>query len=154
MSQVAKDLTTASLEEIVKCLNLTAHPEGGFYTESYRCDRKSENGQSHCSAIYYLMTKEHGLAWHKLNGLDEMFHFYAGAPVEISLASPEGAFLEKKICGLDIFGGQRPQVLVPADHWQSAKCLGEWTLYGVIVSPGFEIQYSEQAPDGWKPTGI
>ena len=41
---------------------------------------------------------------------------------------------------------ERPQVIVPAHHWQSAECTGEWTLAGCTVSPGFRFEGFELAP--------
>ena len=148
----AKNLKTVSPEDIIKHLDLVAHPEGGFFRDTYRADVNSD-GKAHSTAIYYLMTKDRELAWVKVHGKDEMYHFYAGDPVEIRFASPEGTFLEAKICGSDIIQGQRPQVMVPANYWHSAKCLGDWALLGCTVSPGFEFEHFEVAPANWKPTG-
>jgi predicted cupin superfamily sugar epimerase len=44
-------------------------------------------------------------------------------------------------------GGERPQAVVPAGHWQSAKSLGGWTLVGCTVAPGFVFEGFELAPD-------
>lgn len=49
--------------------------------------------------------------------------------------------------------GQRPQIIVPKDHWQSARLLGEWTLVGCTVAPGFAFSGFEMAPEGWEPSG-
>jgi len=47
--------------------------------------------------------------------------------------------------------GERPQALVPAHHWQSARSLGAYTLVGCTVAPGFEFGGFEAAPKGWAP---
>jgi len=47
--------------------------------------------------------------------------------------------------------GKLPQVVVPAGAWQAARPLGTWTLVGCIVSPAFEFDGFELAPDGWEP---
>jgi predicted cupin superfamily sugar epimerase len=47
--------------------------------------------------------------------------------------------------------GQRPQVIVPAHVWQAAATLGEWTLVGCTVAPGFDFAGFELAAKDWKP---
>jgi uncharacterized protein len=49
--------------------------------------------------------------------------------------------------------GERPQAIVPAQAWQAAQSLGEWTLIGATVAPGFEFSIFELAPKGWAPAG-
>ena len=41
--------------------------------------------------------------------------------------------------GPDIAMGERPQGVVPAGHWQAAESLGDWTLVGCTVAPGFQF---------------
>ena len=53
--------------------------------------------------------------------------------------------------GIDLAAGARPQVVVPAGAWQSAQSLGDWTLVGCTVAPGFEFAGFEMAPKGWAP---
>ena len=47
--------------------------------------------------------------------------------------------------------GERPQGIVPAGQWQAAESLGEWTLVGCTVAPGFEFSKFEIAPKDWQP---
>jgi predicted cupin superfamily sugar epimerase len=53
--------------------------------------------------------------------------------------------------GQDVATGERPQVLVPEGHWQSARSRGAWTLVGCTVGPAFEFAGFEMAPKGWEP---
>ncbi len=53
--------------------------------------------------------------------------------------------------GNDLAAGERPQGIVPPGAWQSAQSLGEWTLVGCTVAPGFEFAQFELAPPGWEP---
>ena len=46
---------------------------------------------------------------------------------------------------------ERPQAVVPAHQWQAAQSLGDWTLVGCTVAPGFEFAGFELAPPDWKP---
>ena len=54
--------------------------------------------------------------------------------------------------GNALAAGERPQIAVPARAWQAAASLGEWTLAGCTVAPGFEFSALELAPKGWRPT--
>jgi len=53
--------------------------------------------------------------------------------------------------GMDLSSGERPQAIVPAGAWQSARTLGLWTLVGCTVAPAFLFDHFELAPPGWEP---
>ena len=53
--------------------------------------------------------------------------------------------------GADLAAGERPQAIVPAGAWQSAESLGDWTLVGCTVAPGFRFEGFELAPPDWEP---
>jgi len=55
------------------------------------------------------------------------------------------------LLGNDLAAGQRPLAVVPRRAWQSAVSLGEWTLVGCTVAPGFDFAHFELAPPGWQP---
>ena len=55
--------------------------------------------------------------------------------------------------GPDLAKGESPQGIVPANHWQAAETLGDWTLVGATVAPGFEFATFELALKGWAPRG-
>lgn len=80
----------------------------------------------------------------------EVWHWYAGAPLELSQKSKTGG-KTAEILGNDIGANQNPQIIVPANFWQSARSLGDWTLVGCTVAPGFEFSGFEIAPEGWEP---
>ncbi|XP_033125503.1 uncharacterized protein LOC117123616 [Anneissia japonica] len=138
-------LSKKSAEELIAEFGLQEHIEGGYYKQTYRSE--------HSTAIYYLVSKGSGIVWHRIRGRDELWHYYAGDPIEVSLANPEGVSMGKRVVGPDLTKGQTFQLLIPGDHWQSAKCLdgGKWTLFGCTVSPAFEYKYLQIAPDDFKP---
>jgi predicted cupin superfamily sugar epimerase len=41
--------------------------------------------------------------------------------------------------------------VVRAHAWQAAHTLGDWTLVGCAVDPGFEFAGFELASKGWEP---
>ena len=67
-------------------------------------------------------------------------------------ASDDGP-VETVRLGRDIADGERPQGVVPAGAWQSARSLGGWTLVGCTVVPGFRFEGFELAPPDWSPGG-
>ena len=78
-----------------------------------------------------------------------MWHHYAGAPLRLQMTTADGVV--GRILGTDLTAGQRPQLVVDANQWQAAETLGDWTLVGCTVSPGFEFSGFELAPPGWSP---
>ena len=45
----------------------------------------------------------------------------------------------------------RPQATVPARAWQAAESLGDWTLVGCTVAPGFMFDTFELAAKDFSP---
>ena len=82
----------------------------------------------------------------------EVWHHYGGAPLELAI-STDGRGVVRHRLGDDVLAGDRPQIVVPAGAWQSARSLGAWTLVGCTVSPAFSFDGFELAPDGWEPGG-
>lgn len=59
---------------------------------------------------------------------------------------------ETVVLGADILAGERPQVIIAKDVWQSARTLGDWTLVGCTVTPAFDFAGFELVPPGWSPS--
>ncbi len=135
-----------NVQAIIEKLNLKPLPfEGGYYFETYRSDERISLSQysgerSLCTAIYYLLTPDTFSAIHRLKS-DEIFHFYAGDPVEMLLLYPDGSHSVITI-GPDVANGQQPQVVVPKLVWQGCRLIGNgnFALMGTTVSPGFEFE--------------
>ena len=127
-------------------LGLVRHPEGGWYAETFRDASGGKRG--HSTAIYYLLEKGDRSHWHRVRDAAEVWHWYAGAPLELSI-SHDGRSASSHRLGPAVTEGERPQVVVPADAWQSAASLGAWTLAGCTVAPGFLFELFELAPPGW-----
>lgn len=139
----------ASPESIINRLDLAPHPEGGFYKEMFR-DGSNENGRAISTAIYFLLRQGEVSRWHRIDSA-EVWHWYAGAPLRLSIADPGGNQETEISLGNGLERGERPQAVVPPKFWQSAESLGAWTLAGCTVAPGFEFTGFELAPGGWTP---
>ncbi len=133
---------------MIRRLGLVPHPEGGWFTETWR-DRAPVGGRGAGTAIYYLLRSGERSRWHRIDAA-EVWHFYAGEPLVLAV-SVDGAGVDEHLLGHDLAAGQRPQVVVPARAWQSARPLGRWALVGCTVAPAFELSGFEMAPNGWEP---
>lgn len=132
---------------IIEALGLAPHAEGGWYRETWRDEAAGGRGAG--TAIYYLLEAGQISRWHRVDAT-EIWHWYAGAPLALSL-SPKGRARRELVLGPDIAAGQRPQAVVPAGCWQSAAPRGDFTLAGCTVSPAFAFEGFELAPEGWEP---
>lgn len=120
------------------------------------------------TSIYYLLERGQRSHWHRVDA-DELWAWHAGAPMELSIAHPgaDGATgarghhlgaqgscghrITVHRLGMALAAGERPQAVAPAHAWQSAQPLGDWSLIGCVVAPGFEFAHFELAPPGWSP---
>lgn len=122
-------------EEIIAQLNLAPHPEGGHYRQTWQADNA---GRAVGTCIYFLLAEGEKSHWHTVDAV-EIWHYYAGAPLVLSMAETADGPAQDHILGPELTNGQHPQLIVPTQHWQSARTTGAWTLVGCTVSPGFEF---------------
>src|SRR5580698_5691172 len=132
---------TAEADRLIALLELQPHPEGGHFRETFR---DSGNPRAHSTAIYFLLKRDEVSRWHRVDAA-EVWHFYRGAPLELRVSK------QVYLLGPDIDEAQAPQIVVPAGAWQAARSLGDYTLVGCTVAPGFEFEHFEMAPDGFAP---
>jgi uncharacterized protein len=134
--------------DVIRLLDLKPHPEGGHFREMFRDARRVVSARAASTAIYFLLARGERSHWHRIDAV-EVWHFYAGAPLELGIAAADRR--GRHILGSDLAAGERPQTIVPAHAWQAARTLGDWTLVGCTVAPGFEFAKFEMAPTGWEP---
>ena len=135
-------------DDVIAHHKLEPHPEGGWFRETFR-DEAGNSGRPHSTAILFLLKAGDVSRWHRVDAV-EVWHWYGGAPLELQLTDNKGTRNVYKL-GPDIAAGEHPQGPVPAFAWQSARSLGEWTLVGCTVAPGFDFAGFELAPEGWEP---
>lgn len=128
---------------IVEALRLQPHPEGGFYRETFRASVKVRSplhagARSASTAIYFLLPAGTFSVLHRVLGSDEVWHFYAGDPLELWLLDTEGARSIR--VGPDLANGDVWQAVVPEGVFQAATSLGpRYSLCGCTVAPGFDF---------------
>lgn len=136
------------VNELITRYNLQAHPEGGFYAETYRAQHKFESietsdfpaGRNYGTAIYFLLVKDSFSAFHKIKS-DEVWHFYLGSPIEIIEITPDGNLI-KTVLGADFKLGQVFQYTVMAGNWFASRVLNNdaFGFVGCTVAPGFSFE--------------
>jgi predicted cupin superfamily sugar epimerase len=141
-------------DRLIQLLDLIPHPEGGHYRQTFRDvsgsgkpGGRGETGQrtrGHSTLIYFLLKAGEASHWHRIDAA-EVWHFYRGAPVELKIG---GRVVH---LGPAIEDGQVPQAVVPPGIWQAARSMGEYSLVGCTVAPGFDFATFELAPPGFMP---
>jgi predicted cupin superfamily sugar epimerase len=132
----------------IDALQMEAHPEGGFFKETYRSHHLIDVTQgsggtsvqrSVSTGIYFLLEKNNFSAFHKIKS-DEMWHFYAGQALEVLELNERGELGCTRL-GSDILGGEVHQHVVPANTWFASRLAagGSFSLVGCTVAPGFDF---------------
>lgn len=132
-------------------LGLQAHPEGGWYRETWRApDEVQPAGypgpRATATAIYFLLAPGERSAWHVVRSA-ELWLWHRGGPLTLRLGgrgehpAPAGSdAVTELLVGPRVEDGQRPQAVVPPGVWQSAEPAGdEAVLVSCVVSPGFDF---------------
>jgi uncharacterized protein len=136
--------------DVIRLLDLKPHPEGGYFRETFRDTRHIDGGRAASTAIYFMLARGDRSHWHRIDAA-EVWHWHAGAPLALDTAERDTGPVTRATLGPDLAAGERPQAIVPARVWQAATSLGDWTLVGCTVAPGFAFSRFELAPKGWNP---
>ena len=137
-------------QDLIRELRLQPHPEGGYFREIFRSANKVQplderSARSALTTIYFLLVKGQHARWHRV-GSDEAWHFYEGDPLEIYWIDGED-IVHRNVVGTGT-SNVHPMCVVPAGCWQAARPLGEFSLLGCTVAPGFEFQDFEMLSEG------
>ncbi len=135
-------------KEIINTLELTPHPEGGYFKEIYRSKGVIKNdsldfltygSRNYSTAIYFLLDKVDYSAFHRIKQ-DEIWHFYLGSTLLLHTINKVGDYKRIRI-GNNIKKGEVLQYVVPADTWFASEIenKAEFALCGCTVSPGFDF---------------
>lgn len=130
-------------QRLVQALRLEPHPEGGWYHQTWAGPLR--DGRASGTAILFLLAAGEHSHWHRVDA-DEIWLWHAGAPLILSVGVEATTDIR---LGPDVLGGEAPQAVVPAGHWQAARSTGDYTLVSCTVSPGFRFEGFELAPPGF-----
>ncbi|MBJ7291390.1 cupin domain-containing protein [Williamsia sp.] len=140
----------SELPDWAQDLDLQPHPEGGWFTETWRSDitlptsvlpEDYPGERAAGTAILFLLPAGVESAWHTVRGAEIWLH-HRGAPVELILGGTDDAPGAETtiVLGPDIAAGHRPQHVVPGHEWQRARSLDDAaSLVSCIVVPGFDF---------------
>lgn len=141
-------MTAESAAAVIARLDLTPHPEGGWYRETWRAP--SDTGvRAPATAILFLLEAGQASHWHRVDA-SELWIFQAGAPLTLRTAPGDAGPVGEVALGVG--QGQTPQHLVAPGEWQAARAASDgWALVACVVVPGFEFAGFELAAAGWAP---
>lgn len=121
-------------------LGLEPHPEGGWYSETYRHGALVETAdgpRALGTAIHFLLLAGEESAWHRVRS-DELWFHHRGGALRLWIGDePDGA--TDYTLSSDVERGHLPQLLVPGGKWQAARPVDEAVLVSCVVVPGFDF---------------
>lgn len=140
---------TRSAKYWIKKLNLSKHPEGGYFREVYRSkefiNKKSlperyTSFRSFSTSIYFLLESHEFSAFHRIKS-DEIWHFYNGSPLSLFIIEKSGVLKKIKL-------GRTPEnnevfhAVIGKGNWFAAKVNepDSFSLIGCTVAPGFDFE--------------
>ena len=132
----------------VEKLQMQSHPEGGYFTETYRSTeimnkntlpKRFSGDRNFSTGIYFLLESHHFSAFHRIQS-DEMWHFYAGDALNIYYIDNQGLMQIIRL-GNDPEKGEVFQAVIPAGALFGSKPASEntYSLVGCTVAPGFDF---------------
>jgi uncharacterized protein len=127
--------------DLITRLDLSPHPEGGWYREVHRSAEilaTPRGPRAAMTSIYYLLEAAQLSRWHLVTS-DEIWHLHAGAPLELLAYQPGSRQFTRRLLGPPT-AEQEPLGAVRAGEWQAARSTGAWTLVGCDVGPGFDFE--------------
>jgi predicted cupin superfamily sugar epimerase len=134
-----------TLEDYLRHLPFSRHPEGGYYIETYRSDLvHSFSGfdgvRNLSTSILYLLPEGESSGLHRIKS-DEIWYHQDGGTLRLTEVEETGERREIRI-GKDLASGAVIQHVVKAGLWfGSAPELGSvFVLLGCSVSPGFDFR--------------
>lgn len=140
------------IQEIIDSLEMKAHPEGGWYRQTWTAEGRIDAGnlprhngeRPYATSIYFLLTADNFSAFHRLRS-DEMWYHHDGEALEIIVLEKTGGL--KTIHLGSVQEGFEAQALVEADQWFASRVSegGSWSLAGCAVAPGFDFADFELA---------
>jgi hypothetical protein len=138
----------------IEKLELTRHPEGGYYREVYRSGEnigadalpaRYQGQRCFATSIYFLLKGDEFSSFHRIQS-DETWHFYDGSTLELFVLN-DGGFINRFLLGRHVEKSESLQVTIPRNHWFGAKVADPdgFALLGCTVAPGFHFDDFELA---------
>lgn len=141
---------------IIARLGLQAHPEGGWYHQTWVGGGGGGGGggeddrdtRAAGTCIHFLLRAGEASHWHRVDA-DEIWLYHAGAEIALAMSATAAGPAQMRRLGPDVPGGAAPQIVVPKGWWQAARSTGGWTLVSCVVVPGFRFEGFDLAAPGF-----
>jgi len=135
--------TSDRVKFLVSKLQLTPHPEGGFYKETYRSTESlsSENEErNRLTSIYFLLTSENISKFHRIKS-DELWYFHEGNNLTVHLLH-EAGYQKLRLGQAEADSDCRPFGLVKANtvFGSTVDEPDGYALVSCAVAPGFDFE--------------
>lgn len=146
-----------SAASLIAQLGLEAHPEGGWFRETWRSAPGSD-GRAKGTAILFLLRAGEASHWHTVDA-EELWFWQSGDPLLLRIATSEAGPVEDIRMGPDASAGDQLQGVVPTAAWQAAATLTPesggfgYSLVSCVVVPGFDFAGFTLAAPEWEPGG-
>ena len=130
--------------ELIEQLNLTKHPEGGYYNQTYCSENKVlsykiNDKRPAITDIYFLLPNGQNSKFHKV-AHDEIWHFYEGDPLIIHSFDEKTNNYNSQIIGNKNNNPPNYKAVIKGGYWQAAQTTGNYTLVGCTVGAGFDFK--------------
>lgn len=135
------------LPDWARRLELSPHPEGGWFRETWRSELTIAQSalppdytgpRSAGTAIMFLLMPGQQSAWHTVRSA-ELWFFHRGSPLLLEVGR-EQSTATTHLLGVDFHNGEELQGLVPPGYWQRARPRDdEPSLVSCVVVPGFDF---------------
>lgn len=135
--------TTERIKFLVDYLQLSPHPEGGFYKETYRSNQALEtpSGERNLlTSIFFLLTSENVSRFHRIKS-DELWYFHEGSNLTVHLLDESG--YQKLSLGNQFQENEsQPFGLVKAEtiFGSTVDAPDSYALVSCAVAPGFDFR--------------
>jgi predicted cupin superfamily sugar epimerase len=133
------DLLNKRIKDLIEQLDLSPHPEGGFYKETYRSIENVDGERSLMTSIYFLLTSQHVSHFHRIKS-DEHWYFHEGSALTIHVLNDEG-HVQLKL-GSNFENGESYHHVVPKNmiFGSSVDSVNGYALVSCSVAPGFDFR--------------
>jgi predicted cupin superfamily sugar epimerase len=137
--------------QLAELLDLERHPEGGWYRQTWKSTERllTADGRDRAAAtlILFFLAAGESSAWHRVSSAEIWLAHQGVVRLELGGDGPSPDAGVVASVGVDLDAGQQLQVAVPAGVWQRTLPGDADALVSCVVSPGFEFEDFELAPD-------
>lgn len=141
-------MTKKNATDWIAHLNMSPHPEGGYYKEVYRSEQQVsragyEKIMSACTSIYYLLEGAEFSGFHRLLS-DEIWYFHTGSPINLHIIDKNGQYHREELSASD---SGNLSIAVSGRSWFAAEISEKegFSLVSCVVAPGFDFAEFEMA---------